>query len=146
MIDITRVPFNQFLGIVVSKREGGILEIPEAPALLNHLGTVHASALMGLAEATSGELMLRVFREVEIPVIPVVRRFETKFKKPASGAIYSKGEINAAVAEQFLATLNAKGRALLEVNVNIYDAEENHAMTATVEWFVVKQDASPRAS
>jgi hypothetical protein len=143
MIDITRVPFNQFIGIAVSNREGGILEIPESPVLLNHLGTVHASALMALAEATSGELMLRVFKGVEIPVIPVVRRFETKFKKPALGAIYSKGEINAAAAEQFLSTLNAKGRALLEVNVNVYDAQDNHAMTATVEWFVVKQDAVP---
>jgi acyl-coenzyme A thioesterase PaaI-like protein len=138
-MNISEIPFNRFLGITVSEREGTLLEIHASDQYANHLGTVHASALMALAEASSGELLLRCFREVEIPVIPVVRRFESKFKKPASGGIYSKGHIAPEAAAQFLTTLQTKGRALLEVNVEVYDEQGQQAMTATVEWFVAKQ-------
>jgi len=33
--------------------------MPESPLLLNHVGTVHASVQFALAEASSGEFLLR---------------------------------------------------------------------------------------
>ena len=86
-MDITKLPFNKFIGIGRSQREGFTLSLPSENRYTNHLGTVHASALMALAEATSGEALLNAIGNLGDTIIPVVRRFECKFRKPASGSI-----------------------------------------------------------
>ena len=52
------------------------------------LGSVHASALLARAEASSGEFLLRHFGSSE-GIVPVVRRLESKFRKPAQGSVTS---------------------------------------------------------
>jgi acyl-coenzyme A thioesterase PaaI-like protein len=41
-VDVTTVPFNQFLGIVRARAPGFLLQLEESPHYQNHLGTVHA--------------------------------------------------------------------------------------------------------
>jgi len=41
----------------------------------NHLGTVHASAQLALAEASRGEFLLRAMGDMQ-GIVPVVRRLE----------------------------------------------------------------------
>jgi hypothetical protein len=60
-----------------------ILEMPESPLLLNHVGTVHASARFALAEASSGEFLLRHLGEAQGRVFAVLRTSDVKFRKPA---------------------------------------------------------------
>ena len=57
---VTDLAINRALGMqLASEGSGHILEMPESPLLLNHVGTVHASAQFALAEASSGEFLLR---------------------------------------------------------------------------------------
>jgi len=51
--------------------KGYILEMPESPLLLNHVGTVHASVQFALAEASSGEFLLRHLGEAQSRVFAV---------------------------------------------------------------------------
>ena len=60
-----------------------MLSLPDDIRYTNHLGTVHASALMALAEATSGAYLISALNGVEFKVLPVVRRVEARFRKPA---------------------------------------------------------------
>jgi hypothetical protein len=136
---ITDLPFNSFVGIVPSDKEGFALSLPHEAKYLNHLGTVHASALLALAEATSGDYLLREFGHLGFAVIPVVRCLEAKFRKPAMGALHSIAKVELQKKEDFTATLIARGRALLEIKVEVYDASETHSLTATVEWFVARK-------
>src|SRR6187551_3099862 len=99
---VTDLPFNELVGL----QQGGdssLLTLPAGEKYLNHLGTVHAGALLTLAEAASGGFLLRHFGPTE-GVVPVVRRIEAKFRKPARGAITS----SASVSEGLLDAMNGE--------------------------------------
>jgi len=52
-MNVAQIPFNAFIGIERAQGSERLLALPEHPRYLNHLGTVHASALLALAEASS---------------------------------------------------------------------------------------------
>ncbi|MCB1231247.1 MAG: YiiD C-terminal domain-containing protein [Verrucomicrobiae bacterium] len=138
-MEITKLPFNKFIGIGRSQREGFALSLPSENRYTNHLGTVHASALMALAEATSGEALLNAIGNLGDTIIPVVRRFECKFRKPASGSIDARAAIPDATRDRLLSDLSTRGRASVEIIVDLHDETDLHCLTATVEWFIARR-------
>lgn len=132
---VTELPFNAFLGLRCATDAAGLLQLPAGGQYLNHLGTVHASALLALAEASSGEFLLRHFGS-SAGVVPVVRHIEAKFRKPANGAVSSKAAVAPELLAQLEADLAAKGRALVPVTVDLHDEVGTLALSATVEWFI----------
>lgn len=135
-MQITALPFNRFLGLQTSTPESDALVVlPDSPNYLNHLGTVHASAQLALAEATSGEFLLRIL-PVNKDIVPVVRRLEAKFKRPATGALTSQASADSEKLAALPDELIKKGRSLIEVHVNVFDASEAITLTAAVEWFL----------
>jgi Domain of unknown function (DUF4442) len=135
-MDITKLPFNEFIGLERSSDESFVFRLPADVRYTNHLGTVHASALMAIAEATSGELLLRALGGTGMDIIPVVRRFESKFRKAATGSIQSKGGIPADGIGDFISTLRSKGRATIAIAVEVCDESAGSVLSASVEWFV----------
>lgn len=134
---VTELPFNRFLGLESATDTAHLLRLPSSPQYLNHLGTVHASAQLALAEATSGEFLLRAFGP-DSGVIPVVRRLESKFRKPARGALTSTVTTPPEALDQLRADLAAKGRATISITVELQDDSATHNLSATVEWFITK--------
>ena len=139
-MDITQLPFNEFIGIEREPREGFLLRLPASARYTNHLGTVHASALMALAEASSGEILIRSLESLGASIIPVVRRFECKFRKPASGAISSKDALTDEALTALKQSIQQKGRGSIEVPVDVYNESGTHVLSCTVEWFIARQD------
>lgn len=139
MESVTELPFNKFIGVEAADDAEHLLRLLSGERYLNHLGTVHASALLALAEASSGEFLLRHFRS-GAGVVPVVRRIEAKFRKPASGSVSA----SAGVVPESLARLDtafrAKGRALVSVAVELHDQSGAHVLSASVEWFIQRQN------
>jgi len=133
---VVDLPFNQFLGLQPSEAPG-LLTLPAGGQYLNHLGTVHASALLALAEAGSGEFLLRHFGHVE-NLIPVVRRLESKFRKPARGAVKATVTTPVEDLQKVTTDLDAKGRALVSIAVELHDQSGEHVLSATVDWFIAK--------
>ncbi|MGV3663631.1 MAG: hotdog fold domain-containing protein [Prosthecobacter sp.] len=138
---VTELPFNSFLGIEASADSEKLLRLPAGGQYLNHLGTVHASALLALAEASSGEFLLRHFGS-SAGLVPVVRRMEAKFRKPANGAVSSNASVPPEALAQLDVDLAAKGRALIEIKVDLHDESGAHALTATVEWFIQRLESA----
>jgi acyl-coenzyme A thioesterase PaaI-like protein len=139
-MDITAVPFNRLIGIAQARQEGRLLSLPNDARYTNHLGTVHAAALLALAEASSGEYLIRELGGISFEVVPVVRRVEAKFRKPAHGGISSTVNVTPEAKAEFIATLTTRGRALIEIPVDVRDESETHALAATVEWFVARKE------
>src|SRR3954468_734968 len=137
---ITDLPFNSFVGITSAAKEGAVLSLSNHTRYTNHLGTVHAGALLTLAEATSGAYLIDQFPALGFEVVPVVRRVDAKFRKPALGATYSRFEVSSDTREKFLAELTERGRALIEIKVDVHDEHGTHALAATFEWFVAQRD------
>jgi uncharacterized protein DUF4442 len=131
---VTELPFNRLLGVQIAEPPH-VLQLPSGGQYLNHLGTVHASAQLALAEATSGEFLLRYFGSAE-GIVPVVRRLEARFRKPANGAITSTVTTPAETLDLFRAELAGKGRGLISIAVELHDQTGAHTLSASVEWFI----------
>jgi len=134
---VTELPFNSFLGIQKAAEPPQLLRLPAGGQYLNHLGTVHASAQLALAEASSGEFLLRALGSTD-GIVPVVRRLEAKFRKPANGAITSTVTTPQDTVDQLRADLAVKGRALISIAVELHDESGAHTLSATVDWFITR--------
>jgi acyl-coenzyme A thioesterase PaaI-like protein len=132
---VTELPFNTFLGIQIGNDPAHLLRLPSGSHYLNHLGTVHASAQLALAEASSGEFLLKHFGCSD-GIIPVVRRLEAKFRNPANGSITSTASAAPESLAQLDAELSSKGRSLIPINVELHDESGVHTLSATFEWFI----------
>lgn len=137
-MNVFELPFNKYIGLKKSFDDEYLLMLPDKNEYLNHLETVHASAQFALAEATSGYFLLEQFQELT-DILPVVRRVETKYKKPAQGMIFSKACFANTNKEVILGELNSKKRVLLTVKVQLFDSHRNMIMQADFEWFVIRQ-------
>ncbi len=135
MKTVTELPFNRLLNLQTADDASKLLRLPAGGQYLNHLGTVHASALLALAEASSGEFLLRTLGGAN-GLVPVVRRLEAKFRKPANGAVTSTASVADGALDELRTSLTGKGRALIAVNVELHDESGTHALSATVEWFI----------
>jgi len=142
-MDITEVPFNKFVGIARTDGEPGfLLQLGDSTDYENHIGTVHASAQIALAEATSGEFLMQQFPELGNSVLAVVRRMEAKFKNPLKGKVMSRAKIPKEQAAIFTELLQSKGRGMIGVEVEVVGADGVVGLILTVEWFVQKQKTS----
>jgi acyl-coenzyme A thioesterase PaaI-like protein len=145
-VDIAEIPFNRFIGL---RREspGGefAVSLPSGPQYHNHLGIVHASAQLAVAEAASGEWMLRHFGDRAVNFIAVVRRMETKFKQPARGKILGKATVAAEALSQLEQELGAKRVIAFALRVDVFDEAGAHTLTGTVEWFLTRRGGLPGA-
>jgi hypothetical protein len=136
-MDITEVPFNHFLGIRKSQGDGRqLLELDNLPVYRNHLGTVHAGAQLALAEAASAEFLLRTFDGAPAGALAVVRRVQAKFRNLVNGKVFARVDCPPAELARFSKALDARGKALVSVNVDILDGEGVVGMTSVIEWFV----------
>jgi acyl-coenzyme A thioesterase PaaI-like protein len=137
-MDVTALPFSRLIGLEHAASESGfLLSLPASPNYHNHLGTVHAGALLALAESASGEFLLQQFGE-HPQLVAVVRRLEAKFRKPANGRVSARASGDPDEMARLFATLATKGRASISVNVEVVDEEQTLTLTAAVEWFVAK--------
>ena len=81
-MNVTSIAFNAFLKIEEAPAGSSyLLQLRESPSHLNHVGTVHASVQLALAEASSGQLLMQAMPELADKVIAVVRRVEAKLQK-----------------------------------------------------------------
>lgn len=134
-MNVTKIPFNEFIGLEYSDNPAYLMTLQERPEYRNHLGTVHASVMFALAEPTSG-----LFLSSELPgisnVVPVVRKVEVKYRKPANGQLYSRASFEGTDALLVKEQLLSKGRALVSVSVTISDANGNDVMLSVFEWYL----------
>jgi acyl-coenzyme A thioesterase PaaI-like protein len=134
---VTTLPFNRHVGVQKSTTGEGLLEIPAGEQFLNHIGTVHAGAQLALAEACSGEFLLNALSN-QTGIVPVVRRVEAKFKKPANGRVTARINTSLTAFGESFAELEAKGRCLLTIHVDLHDQQGQHSLAASFDWFVAK--------
>lgn len=137
-MDITQIPFNKLLNITSSRSDSSALELTFRSGMENHLGTFHASAQFALAEACSGLALQNKFPHLVGKAVPLLRKVDAKFKRPAQSDIAARAVISPDQAEQFEDRLAKKGRSTLSVYVEVTDRNELVTMTGQYDWFVQK--------
>ena len=146
-MDIAAIPFHRLLGIRVARLgEDGMLVLDDTPALHNHLDTVHASAQYALAEACSGALLADRFPDLAAGVLPVVRRAEVKYRRPARGTLTARASLIPGSEARVRDDLAAKGRTLVDVAAEVVDAGQTVVLSATLHWFLQRVEDGPALS
>ncbi len=117
-MDIAKLPFNKVLGIKADGRQ--IVLVPHMQHL-NHVETVHAVVIFGVAEAASGLCLLDRFPEFTQSFVAVLRNATTKYRRPAiaDSELRGTGTLNDDTAVEFLATLQSRGRAMVDIPVSV---------------------------
>jgi acyl-coenzyme A thioesterase PaaI-like protein len=140
-VDITDIPFNRLIGLQREPAGGEFtVSLPAGSRYHNHLGIVHAAAQLAVAEAASGEWMLRNFGARAAEFIAVVRRMETKFRQPARGKILGKATVSDAARAQLAADLGTRRALAFALRIDVYDEGGAHTLTGTVEWFITRRE------
>lgn len=135
-MNILSIPFHQFLNIKKSANSDYIFQAEERPEYANHIGTIHACLQLSLAEASSGEFLLQQFNKYADDVIPVVRKTEAKYHRPAKGILYSRAILVAVNKSDLERELIEKRRAIIQIKVEIFDGDKKKVLSATFDWFV----------
>jgi homogentisate 1,2-dioxygenase len=136
---ILDIPYHQFLGLKQAENDEFIFQADAKPEYHNHLGNVHACVQLSLAEASSGEFLLRELFELKDDLIPVIRNTEAKYHKPANGFISSKAQFHTLSTPEVIMELTEKNRTLVKVKTEVYDEHEVKTLTAIFEWFIIKK-------
>jgi acyl-coenzyme A thioesterase PaaI-like protein len=136
----TDLAINKALGMqLAAPDQTHILEMPETPLHLNHVGTVHASVQFALAEASSGEFLLRYLGEAQKQVFAVLRTSEVKFRKPAQGILRASARFTDDASDALSTELASRGRALVSVAVDVSDMQGVITMTGQFDWFLQRK-------
>ena len=140
---VTDLPINKALGMqLAAPGSTHLLDLPESPLGLNHLGTIHASAQFALAEACSGEFLIQSLGEEAEQVFAVLRASEVKFRKPAHGHLRATARVVTETFASIVEELVGRGRVLVLVDVQIADSNGVTTMSGQFTWFLQKQLAT----
>lgn len=136
-MEITQIPFNAFIGLeACGPDEKGILRLPDRSEHSNHLGTVHASALFALAEASSGSYLHSSFPNDSSQAFAVLRSSNIKYRKPSTGQIYSVGRIDEADRENCIKALEKRGKGTVSIEIELLNEIEVLVATCRFDWFL----------
>jgi acyl-coenzyme A thioesterase PaaI-like protein len=136
---IKAIPFNTHLGldVVGFAHDKGVVRLPNEPTLQNHVGSQHAGALFAAAEAASGVALLGKLADRLGTITPLAKGAEIQYLKIARGVITA----TAAFAEEtgeVLRRLDADGKALTDVRVELTDSAGVQVAAVVVHWHIRK--------
>ena len=129
----TDIPFVRHIGIEEQNSE---LSLDFKNDVLNHIETIHASAQFALAETQSGIHLQKLFPELEGKVLPVLRDAQIKYRKPAQEKIIAFASTDAEDVAKFRSQFEKRGRASIQINVEVKDINGVLTSQATFTWFV----------
>jgi uncharacterized protein (TIGR00369 family) len=133
------IPLNKLLGIEIVSIGDGIAEarLPFRPEVTNHIGSVHATAIFGLAEAASGGAMSGAFAPVMLSVRAVAGSAVVRFLKVARTDLVARAKLTAD-AGVLRTELDNAGKVVFDVAVEVQDAGGAGIAELTVAWHVTR--------
>jgi len=142
-MDVSTLPLNKHLGLSISPSDGTptVILRPRAHHL-NHVGTVHATVIYGVAEAASGCCLLARFPSLVDSLVAVLRTSAAKYRRPASpdGDLRASGTLWEESAVKFFERLTSRGRASVDIEVSVAQ-DDTELFTGTFGWFVAAKES-----
>ena len=129
------IPFNRPHRIQITSVTDDEIKtfMPYRRSNLNHLKGIHACGIATLAEYTTGIFLLKKAKSSGYRLI--MKSIHVEYHYQAKSAVHAEFGINEATFEEKVRKPLAKEGVLLdEFIVKVYDTEENHIATATMEW------------
>jgi acyl-coenzyme A thioesterase PaaI-like protein len=135
------IPFNKHLGLeVVEVGAGkGVVRLPAAEHLNNHVGSQHAGGLFSAGEAASGGAFIGAFAEHMGSITPLAKSASIDYLKLAKGPITATGVLERE-PQELLDELEASGKTEFPIEVSMTDEQGTEVARMTVGWHIRKKD------
>ena len=137
-MDISAIPFNKHLGLAISEIDGApTVILHPSEHHLNHVNTVHATVIYGLAEAASGHYLVSRFPDLADEFMAVLRKSTVKYRRPASlgASLHAQATLDGESATDFLHLLTSRRRASVEITVSVVQ-NDLELSAGGFTWFV----------
>jgi len=145
-MDVTSIPFHAHLGLEVASPPHLLLLSPR-DVHQNHLGTIHASVMIAVAEAGSGLFLQQHLEEAVTRlggrILPIIRRIDAKFHQAGQGLIYCRSIMEPDTLHEVLDELKSRNRAKVVVPMQVVDTKATLLLSASFDWFIQRQADSP---
>ena len=142
-MDVSTLPFNKHLGLRIgpSNDKPTVILRPCAEHL-NHVNTVHAAVIYGIAEAASGHCLAVRFPGFVDSFVGLLRSSSAKYRHPAAAdrEIQAWGVLPEESAVKFYQRLTSRGRATVDVEVTVAQ-NDTELFTGTFRWFAAARDS-----
>lgn len=131
------IPLNKLLGIELEAVEDGIGRafLPHSEDILNHIGTVHATAIYGLAEAASGCAMSGALAPMIAKIRPMAASAKIDYLKAAKTALtaVAKTVKSPSILRE---ELKREKKTRFDVQITVTDTNGEQIASIVVEWHV----------
>ncbi|MFQ5345643.1 MAG: YiiD C-terminal domain-containing protein [Mariprofundus sp.] len=129
---ISDLPFNQTIGLQV---DGDSVFISQQDHLLNHVGSLHASVIHGLAEGASGHFLILNLLPLFPESLVLAKKAVIQYRRPASGDCRACAEVSEVALQTCIVTLRRRNRAVLAVPVHVY-CKGHIIASAEFDWWL----------
>lgn len=136
-----KIPFNKPHGFRITRilEHGFEITMPYKRNNLNHIKGLHACGLATLSEYVAGITLLRKIGATEYRLI--MESLQMKYFYQAKMDVSVQFELDDAwVEEQVKKPLQTQDAVMVDLNVQVYDAQNNHICTGTTRWQVKRWD------
>ncbi|MHC4566907.1 MAG: PaaI family thioesterase [Planctomycetota bacterium] len=131
-MNVEELPFNKLIGLKDSVQS---VELDCAEKHMNHVGTVHATVIFGIAEACSGKFIIEHLSQDFPEGIAVTRGADIRYRNPGTGQIEAKVTGCEPPVESVIERLRRRGIAKISVEVEVSSVDGTLA-TSHFEWFL----------
>ncbi|MFQ5518946.1 MAG: YiiD C-terminal domain-containing protein [Mariprofundus sp.] len=105
------------------------------PELLNHVGSLHASAIHDVAESASGHFLILNLLPHFPDSLVLARKASIQYKRPVTADCSAKAEVDQEKLSNCVATLKRRKSTVLNVPVTVF-CEGRVVATAEFEWWL----------
>ncbi len=139
-MDILELPFNRLIGLSRQQIAGDEWLVVQAQSdHTNHVGTLHASVLYGLAEAATGHALIQHFATGGEHPVAVVRSASVRYRAPAQHSARSLALFEPDALMKLDEQLAKSKRGLVDINVRVLNESGKESLSGTFRWFVSRQ-------
>jgi acyl-coenzyme A thioesterase PaaI-like protein len=140
-VDIAELPLHKSIGLTHAP-DGSThtFELTESATVQNHLGSVHAGVQFVLAEACSGEFLLREIGK-RSKVSGMLIAASVKFRSAAHGKLFAAARFSDDAKGRIIAGASEK-QVFVRVLVDIRDTNGSITMEGRYDWLLQPKPAS----
>lgn len=133
------IAFSREAGIEILSIGEGVsqVKLPLTDKVKNHINTAHAGAIFTVGETASGAAMSGMLGEAMFSVRPVAATSSIKYLKTGKTDLIAHGKTSLG-KDAVMAMLEADGKAVFDVHVEIKDADDVIVSEMTVGWHLKK--------
>ena len=139
------LPIYEYMDLRIESASNGIYRcmVPMIENNMNHFRTIHAALQWAAAEVLGG-LVWTLSKPEEGDFVPVVRRFEIDFERPAFGDIVAETRFPKDQSDTMRSELKSKGRYDFVLESEIRNLDEE-TLAVGKGFYAIRESAALRA-